>query len=158
MENTCVEIKGKKYWISRSMCTVGFVYAFDFNTKELCILAVRRGPGQSSQADDPGKWCCPCGYLDYDETLEECCRREIFEETGVMVQKGSLQLMKINSDPSQPHQNVAFRYRTTLTCVVPTNTSHSENNEVLECKWIPISRVDDYEWAFGHGELIKEYR
>jgi predicted RNA-binding Zn-ribbon protein involved in translation (DUF1610 family) len=30
----------------------------------------------------------------------------------------------------------------------------SEENEVDEIRWIPISDVDKYAWAFGHEDLI----
>lgn len=31
----------------------------------------------------PGKWCLPCGYIEYDETYVEAAAREIKEETGI---------------------------------------------------------------------------
>ena len=45
-------------------------------------------------ADGQGLWCCPCGYLDFDETLEECVIREIKEETGLTIPKMSCPLFK----------------------------------------------------------------
>ena len=32
-----------------------------------------------------------------------------------------------------------------------------EVDEVTEVKWIPVSDVSRYQWAFNHLEVIKEY-
>lgn len=32
-----------------------------------------------------GKWCIPCGYVDYDEDVRTAARRECYEETGLDV-------------------------------------------------------------------------
>ncbi len=37
-----------------------------------------------------GLWSWPCGYLENDETVEDCARRETHEETGVEVLLGAL--------------------------------------------------------------------
>ena len=82
MKNFEIEHEGKKYWISRSMATV--VYVFAFIGEEVYVLANKRGPGLPTNV---GKWNCPSGYLDFDETLEECAVREVFEETGYKITK-----------------------------------------------------------------------
>ena len=43
-------------------------------------LLIRRGMGGG---DFPGTWCIPGGHQKHGETLEECARRECFEETGI---------------------------------------------------------------------------
>lgn len=42
------------------------------------ILLVRRGVEPAK-----GKWCLPGGFMEVDETTEECCIRELKEETGL---------------------------------------------------------------------------
>lgn len=34
----------------------------------------------------PGAWVLPGGHIDQGESLEECVIREIYEETGVMIE------------------------------------------------------------------------
>lgn len=49
------------------------------------VLLVRRGPG----ATRPGRWCIPCGYVDYGEEARAAAQREMREETGLEVEVGS---------------------------------------------------------------------
>lgn len=32
-----------------------------------------------------GTWCCPGGHLEYSESWEDCARREVAEECGVII-------------------------------------------------------------------------
>ena len=78
MNNFSIEHEGKIYWISRSMAVVCFVFAYIDG--RWCVLANQRGEGTP---DFQGYWNAPCGYLDYNETLEQAAIREVYEETGV---------------------------------------------------------------------------
>ena len=46
---------------------------------------------------DNGRWCLPGGAMDPVESLEECCRREVWEETGLIVRV--VRLIGIYSTP-----------------------------------------------------------
>lgn len=155
LKNFPTVVDGKTYWISRSVAVVGFVFARV--NKQLCILANKRGEGTP---DFQGKWNVPCGYLDYDETGEEGCVREIFEETGVKLNPTDMKFIQVNTDPvNSNRQNVSLRYRTYLSeefaKIITFTNKNSESNEVDDIKWIPIRDIDNYEWAFNHNELIK---
>ena len=98
--------------------------------------------------------------MDYDETGEEGCVREIFEETGVKLNPTDMKFIQVNTDPvNSNRQNVSLRYRTYLSEEFAKNITftnkNSESNEVDDIKWIPIRDIDNYEWAFNHNELIK---
>ena len=71
MKNFPVKVDGKVYWISRSVATVGFVFKLVGNT--IYTLIEKRGKGA---ADNVDSYCVPCGYIDYDETGEECNKDE----------------------------------------------------------------------------------
>lgn len=60
-------------------------------TKDGEILMIRRGNG----GDYPNTWAVPGGHQDKGETLEECARREMLEETGIKYE-GPLEVLYDN--------------------------------------------------------------
>lgn len=147
---------GKRYWISRSVAVSLFLFIRD--GKEIYVLSNKRGKGS---ADFQGLWNCPCGYLDFDETGEEAAVREVREETGYILDSKEIDLHKVITCPSQNHQNVTLRYVcekdiSELKILAGDFGGEEEEEEVEEVKLINIKDVDNYEWAFGHKEIIKE--
>ena len=143
--------KEQIFWYSRSMAAAIFVFAPN-KDGELCILANKRGPGCP---DFIGCWCCPCGYLDYDETLKEAAVRECKEEAGVIISIDSVKFAEINDDPKDSnHQNVTARFYTTLDSIVTTSNSENEDEETSDIQWIPIKELNNYNWAFNHDKII----
>lgn len=166
MKNFPVEVDGKEYWISRSMAVVAMAVKKVENW--LYVLVERRGEGA---ADNKGKLCMPCGYLDYDETLKGACARELKEETGLDVDPARFRMLGINSDPSENRQNVTARYY----CLVGTNENFrkelavgGEKDEVDYVFWLNAARIengrlfvnnviiDAEQWAFNHENRVKQ--
>lgn len=149
---------GRTIWESRSVATVGAVVALHKGSH--FILLCKRGPGCP---DEIGKWCMPCGYLDYDETLEECVAREIWEETGIDVNGNEWVLdpnpWRINSRPEGKVQNVSLSYLILSNDeieILPTpNMENCEDGEVTEHKWCEVSMVPMMDMAFNHDKTIK---
>ena len=145
---------GKRYWVSRSVAVSTFLFIRDVG--EIYVLANKRGKGS---ADFQGLWNCPCGYLDFDETGEEAAVREVREETGYILESKELILDKVVTCPRQNHQNVALRYiceKDISEIKILDGDFGGEEEEVEEVKLINIKNIDEYEWAFGHKEIIKE--
>lgn len=156
MKNFPVKVDGKEYWISRSVAVAVSIYTFIDG--KLCILANKRGTGLPNHA---GQWNVISGYIDYDETLEQACYREVFEETGLNIKGLELRRMDIEDSPLREGQVILFRYigfyYDKETKVTLTN-KYSEPNEVEEIKFIPIKDLKKYEWTSkNHMEKIKEY-
>ena len=154
------KISGREYWISRSIAVVVFVFARDIYNQEY-ILAEQRGTG----TPDPeyiGKYCVPCGYLDYDETIVQAAQRELMEETGLNFPTTDFKLLNINDLPkSDKRQNITFRYIVNSNVNIEDlsnlfTTKNSEKDEIESIKFIKLKDIDNYEWAFNHQELIKE--
>lgn len=153
----------KQYWISRSIAVVVVIYTVDpFNNTH--VIAEKRGPGCP---DFVGYWALPCGYLDFDETLEQCAIREVLEEIGLDLSKYShlLAPVDINSDPLDDiRQNVTVRF------VVPipwdeikdfefdfnSDARGGETLEVEDCRLIPMFDLDLYLWAWNHNNVIRK--
>lgn len=146
---------GREYWISRSVAVVVAVF-----TKK-SVLVVQRGTG-TPDPEFVGKYCMPCGYLDFDETCAQAAQRELMEETGLNFPLSDFKLININDNPEgDKRQNITFRYvvRTQLTekeLELMLTTKNSEKDEVSSIRFIDISNIDMYELAFNHNNLIKE--
>jgi 8-oxo-dGTP diphosphatase len=41
--------------------------------------------GKRKNAHGAGTWAFPGGHLEFNESIEECARREVFEETGIHI-------------------------------------------------------------------------
>ena len=153
MKNFPFQKDGKTYWYSRAIVCVSAVFCKD-EDNNIYILANQRGTATNKEV---GKWNMPVGFLEFDETTQQCAAREIFEETGVRVNFKNLKLQSINSLPDGSTQDVGFRYYTILQGTIddyPIDTSNQEKNEVLTAKWIDLRQLDDYDWAWNHRELI----
>lgn len=145
-------------WASRSVAVVHLVMVA--STHDRRILLTKRS---DSMEDEPGKWCIPCGYLDWDETIEEAADREILEETGVNLNSVPSEqkimdklLIGINSTPNSNRQNVSMRYLTILDVEeLPQTTLNPEVSEII---WINPNQIKNLkeEFAFNHLEVLNE--
>ena len=134
---------GKEYWISRSVIVVPFV--FNIINNEIYTIIEKRGKAVSST----GKWCCPCGYIDWDETLEEACSREVKEETGLNISPKEFKFNSYNSDYKKGSavQNVSFRFACFISTSLEVNMSKIQTKEEIDdLKWIKVGtlRRKDY--------------
>lgn len=161
MKNYCItDATGREHWISRSIAAVAAIVAKDKYGDEY-ILAVQRGNG-TPDPEYVGKYCMPCGYLDYDETIAQAAQREVKEETGLTFPVTDFKLVTINDNPSSDkRQNVTFRYLVKSDILVNElelmfTTKNSEKDEVSGIRFIKLSNIELYEWAFNHETLIKE--
>lgn len=155
LQNFPFMYKGKIFWYSRSVATTGLVLCKN-DKDEWCVLANQRGDGAP---DYQGYWNIPCGYLEHGVSGEENIVKEIFEETGVFIPSNKMQFYSVITSPKENKQNVSIRYYTILNgnCnMYPLTDDNSEMNEVSDIQWIPLSEIDNYQWAFNHLPLIKE--
>lgn len=143
-------------WFSRSMAASLFVFCKD-NDGDWCVLASERG---KDSADFQGYWNCPCGYLDYNETVKDCAIRECFEETGIKLEENELTFVAYEDAPYANRQNVTFRFAAIIkdrkTLDFKFSKIGNEGEEVGEIKWIKVNEIDRYKWAFNHDAMIME--
>ena len=156
MKNFPVKVDNKEYWISRSVAVAVSIYTFIDG--KLCVLANKRGPGLPNHA---GQWNVVSGYIDFDETIPEAAKREVYEETGLSIDKTKLMLMDIDDSPKRENQVILFRYiyfyYDKNKSVTITN-KYCETDEVDDIKFIPIDELNNYEWTSkNHKEKIKKY-
>ena len=100
-----IKFKDKEYWVSRSIAISAFIFANDIEGNTY-VLAIKRGKGTP---DYQGMYCCPCGYVDWNENIYQAACREIKEETGVFLIPSDLEIIGINSSPLENRQNITVR-------------------------------------------------
>ena len=54
----------------------------------VAVIVIKEGMvllGKRKNAHGAGGWQFPGGHLEYNESIEDCARREVFEETGLRI-------------------------------------------------------------------------
>ena len=137
-------------WISRSCVVVALIH------HDNKILCVKRGDDMTQS----GKWCMPCGYLDWNETIEQAVHREVYEESGIYLPDIEHELhgpVHINSHPIGKKQNITFHYHIELDSLVDFNISVVDPGEVTDIAWVEKDHITEYDFAFNHNNIINEY-
>ena len=145
---------GKGHWISRSAVVICLVV---WKSK---FLIVNRG----KSVIQTGKWCLPCGYLDYDETIVECAVREIYEESGLDIRNyvniKNLNPAYIDTEPTVTrNQDLCFHYIIEINSEKepPIDMSVVDTDETTNAIWMDISELTNYRFAFNHDKKILKY-
>jgi len=152
--NKCIKDEnGNEVWISRSTVVIPVVFKLDENTGDVYTLVEKRGPAVSH----PGEWCCPCGYLDWDETLEQACQREVKEETGVLLDIKNIVFVGADTNIHSNNQSVDLWYMCWARGDDDLNLSNVEtSDEVLDLKWMKVAKV--YSSLFRKNINIKIFK
>lgn len=137
-----------KLWIknSKTVSVSCYIYCND------SILVAKRG---STAPSNPDKWNVPVGMIDGNETPEQAMVREIREETGLDVSPSQLEYM--GTQEWGDGINNGKNYRVILDGECSDYHIGEGDGECSKYQWVNISDTDEYDWAFGMGELIKEY-
>ena len=96
------------------------------------------------------KWAFPGGFMDIDETTMDAARRELKEETGLVV--GELHRVGIfdavDRDPRERIITVAYY------TILDKPAEVSGLDEAAQAKWFSLTELPDL--AFDHKEILQE--
>ena len=108
------------------------------------ILLIRRG-----NPPFEGSLALPGGFIDVGETVEDGCRRELFEETGVRA--NALHLVGVYSDPNRDPRGhvVSIAYMTHV-----KHVKARAGDDAAETVW--VSDISGLEIAFDHRTIIED--
>ena len=96
-----------------------------------------------------GYWALIGGYLEWDESLEDCVKREVKEEVGLDVT--NVKLLNVYSDPERsPVQDISAAY------VVEAFGEPKAGDDASDFQWCPLDNLPE-EMAFDHKKIISEY-
>ncbi len=108
------------------------------------VLLIQRG-------DEPykGCWAFPGGFMEIDETTEQCAIRELEEETGLKVdevhQIGAFS--KVDRDPRGRTITVAYL------AFVDAPVEVKGQDDAANAEWFPLSALPAL--AFDHADIMK---
>ena len=108
------------------------------------VLLIQRG-------NEPykGCWALPGGFLEMDETLEDCARRELKEETGLIPSGEMVELKSfstVDRDPRGRTITVAFLAEMPITEV-------KGGDDATKAEWFPLNELPPL--AFDHDEILQ---
>jgi 8-oxo-dGTP diphosphatase len=96
-----------------------------------------------------GMYALPGGFVDIGETVEEACRRELLEETGVRA--GKLQLLGVYSDPKRDPRghtcSVAFLARL-------GRATAKAGDDAAAAEW--VEEWSKVQLAFDHAQILAD--
>ena len=104
------------------------------------------------RANEPfkGCWAFPGGFMEMDETTEECAIRELREETGLAIE--DIQEIgiysKIDRDPRGRTISVAYL------ALVDTPMQVTGLDDAAKAEWIPIDSLPSL--AFDHADIMRD--
>lgn len=109
------------------------------------VLLIQRG-------NEPYKscWAFPGGFMNMEETAEECAVRELKEETGLTVNRirqiGAYS--KVDRDPRGRTVSIAYL------AIVDAPTAVSGMDDAAKAAWFPLSSLPDL--AFDHQDIMTD--
>lgn len=161
--------EGHTKWDSRACAVVAHVWFIKHGIPY--VLIGKRG----QVMDCPGKWNIPCGYLDWNENLQQAFFREVWEETGLdlapylksqkVIYDKSTEPWFVYSEPSENRQNVAMHMSLIVDLsadpLPELSLDNMEENESTGAYWKSIYEIlemTDDEWAFSHLKRLKLFK
>jgi 8-oxo-dGTP diphosphatase len=136
------------YEYPRPQVTVDLV-AFALIERSVRVLLIRRGHEPFA-----GGWAIPGGFLGIDEPVEDAARRELREETGLVI-PGPIEPIGFFAKPGRDPRGRTISLAHAAV-VRPGNAEIRGGDDAAEAAWLPLSAPLDL--AFDHDEILAAAR
>lgn len=113
---------------------------------EFFVLLIERG-----REPFKNKWALPGGFIELGETLETACKRELLEETGLVVDKMTQFKTYDAIDRDPRHRTISVVYFTELSERQQVNGG----DDAARAGWFSVSDLP--ELAFDHRQIIEDF-
>ena len=127
------------------------VVFFTVRDQKLQICLIERSD-DNMQTAFANHWALPGGFIHQDETLDECAKRELEEETGIKAESIK-QFMNFSAPERDP------RRRTISVAYIAIQSSDKltikAGSDAKNVSWFEISKIPK-NLAFDHNTIIKE--
>ncbi len=127
-----------------AVTTDAIIFGYDPKSNELNVLLIKR-------ANEPfkDKWALPGGFLDMDETTEQCVHRELKEETGLtdVILEEMQVFSEIDRDPRGRTISIVY-----FGLVSTLDHEPKAGDDASNAKWFSILRNPPM--SFDHHKII----
>lgn len=126
-----------------SVTTDCVIFGYDGLVHDMKVLLIKRG-----REPYKGKWAFPGGFLNIDESAEDCALRELYEETGLHA--AHVKQLHTFSEPGRdPRERVISIAYYSFVCLQDVKGQ----DDVTAANWF---RLDDIPpLAFDHEQMLK---
>lgn len=117
---------------------------FSYSGEELIVLLIERG-------NEPfkGRWAIPGGFIQMDETAEECAKRELYEETGIKIDQVEQLHTFTDIDRDPRERTISISY---ITLVNAGDYNPKAGDDAAKTNWFSVNKLPPL--AFDHKEII----
>lgn len=134
------------------------MYTYPYPRPAVTVDAILVSPDRSvlliERGREPykGNWALPGGFINIDEPLETACRRELEEETGIVVAelKQFRAYGDVNRDPRHRTISILFYAFTENELIA------FAGDDAAKAQWFSIDNLP--ELAFDHGLILEEFK
>ncbi|MFD0589022.1 NUDIX domain-containing protein [Paenibacillus sp. GCM10027627] len=117
--------------------------------RELKVMLIRR-----KKWPFEGKWALPGGFTKETETVQQCAKRELFEETGV--DGVHLELLGVYSSPGRDPRGWMIAHAFFALVNEEELASRKASEEAAEVILMPVSEALKADLAFDHSLILQE--
>ena len=106
-----------------------------------------------SELQGEGTWTMPGGKLDYKEDLKDCAQREVFEETGIKINKENIKIISVTNDAVTDAHFVTIGF---LCKDFEGDAKIMEPDEITEWKWFDLNNLPSHIF-FPSEKILKTF-